>query len=416
MNCQTENFLHLLRSFLWGNTARLDSPDWAKLCELAGLHNLIPAVYSAASRTEEFSRADASARTQLLETTLVQSSRQFMRTQELFRIYEKLLSAGIQPLILKGLICRSLYPEPELRVSCDEDLWVRKEDLAACDRILRACGYTPDFDDVTPILDTVQEITYENGVLVIELHLNLFGTANSDRFQMTQVFCRSFSQNMELEIQGHKVFTLCPTEHFLFLFLHLYKHFSVSGAGLRHIMDFLMFLDKYNEDIDFTRIRLVVSQFRGELFYCSLLEIGKTYLGFSPQKSAELFSLSISRPELELLLEDIIQSGCFGNASKVQKLGSTYVMSYAISSETHRPQILPLLFPKAEFLYPSFPLLIRHRWLLPFAWCARILKFFWKTCRSDKKEVSEGIRYGKKRVRLLKKYKTFPGTVAKVDK
>ena len=80
-------------------------------------------------------------------------------------------------------------------------------------------------------------------------------------------------------------------------------------------------------------------------------------------------------------------------------------MSYAISSETHRPQILPLLFPKAEFLYPSFPFLIRRRWLLPFAWGARILKFFWKTCRSDKKEVTEGIRYGKKRVRLLKKYK-----------
>ena len=72
-------------------------------------------------------------------------------------------------------------------------------------------------------------------------------------------------------------------------------------------------------------------------------------------------------------MEDIIQSGCFGNASKVQKLGSTYVMSYAISSETHRPQILPRLFPNAEFLYPYFALIIRHRWLLPVGWCGRIL-------------------------------------------
>ena len=44
---------------------------------------------------------------------------------------------GVQPLVMKGIVCRNLYPKPDLRPSGDEDLLIPAKDFAAVD----ACFY-----------------------------------------------------------------------------------------------------------------------------------------------------------------------------------------------------------------------------------------------------------------------------------
>ena len=333
-----------------------------------------------------------------MESALYQSGAQYMRTQEFLSVYDEFAENGIHPRVLKGLICRSLYPNPDMRISCDEDLWITREDLPICDRILRSRGYQPDLEDITPLLDTIQEATYSNHTLTLELHMDHpFGTDDSVRLKMNQIFKNSYNQTMCVSIQGQRIYTLSPTEHCLFLFTHLYKHFLYGGVGIRQILDLLLFLNRYENEIDFDRINSAVILLEGE----TVLEIGRRYLGFSNLKSPRI------SPDTAPLLEDLIESGCFGNTSRFQRLAATFVAADSIHKNTGKPQILTLLFPSASRIYHNYPFLVKRPWLVPAAWVMRIFKFVKELLLSDRKLAAKSIRRGKKRTEILKKYKTI---------
>lgn len=142
MNAVSTDFLQLIRSYLWGETPRLRRPDWDGLYELARIHNLTPMIYEAAQGLPAFVNASEAVKHAFLESTLQMIVGQQRRTGLLFHIYQKLTDAGLRPLVLKGLVCRLLYPEPDARVSSDEDLWIAPHEFAACDRILSENGFT----------------------------------------------------------------------------------------------------------------------------------------------------------------------------------------------------------------------------------------------------------------------------------
>lgn len=49
---------------------------------------------------------------------------QTMRTNEFLELNKKLHAAGVRPLVVKGIICRNLYPQPDYRRFGDEDVLV----------------------------------------------------------------------------------------------------------------------------------------------------------------------------------------------------------------------------------------------------------------------------------------------------
>ena len=80
-------------------------------------------------------------------------------------------SAGFHPLVVKGIVCRSLYPHPELRPSADEDLYVCADEFEDCCAFLQSRGLVPD---KTPF-SLYGEVGFRgNNGLYIELHRDLF--------------------------------------------------------------------------------------------------------------------------------------------------------------------------------------------------------------------------------------------------
>ena len=398
MNRQTENFLNLIRAFLWNTEVNVADPDWNALFHMANIHNLIPAIYDAVYKLPCFSQAPSHIQKKFQESALYQSSVQFMRTQEFLTLNDEFQANDLHPRVLKGLICRSLYPQPDLRISCDEDLWIRAEDLPRYDRILRAHGYTPDFDDVTPILETIQEVTYESPVLTLELHTSHpFGTDDSIRMKMNQLFEHSFDRVSVETIEGHRVYTLSPTEHYLFLFTHLYKHFIVGGVGIRQILDLFLFYGKYRDQLDMRRIHSGITTLSGEEFYSAITEISRRHLGFTFLEPADAPS------DVDSLLDDLVESGCFGNYTRAHSLSQGYMLS----GERSHLRMIHLLFPPASRLYSTYPFLVRRPYLLPVAWCRRIIRLS-KELWNDKPLLSRGVSRAKKRTKLLKSLHTIP--------
>lgn len=399
MNLQAQNFFSLLRAFLHGEAAQLTDPDWDEIYLLARKNNLAPAICDAALTLPEFSAAPQHIREKYMHTLIAQSGAQLLRTESFFAVYREFLDRGIHPLVFKGIICRSLYSKPELRLSCDEDIWIPVESLSESDRILRKAGYTPAVPCESVNVETVQALTYTGVSLTIELHIHPFGTSSEIRRKMNRLFEDAFTNAVLMEINGHTVYTLNNTDHYLFLFTHLYKHFLGTGVGIRQIADLLLFGQKFHDRIDFKRVHKAVFSLGGTSFYRAVLAVGAEYLGFHGIRS--LFP----EKELDPLMDDLIESGCFGNETRAQQLSSVYVSLRNPSGRGRQRSLLSLIFPPFHGIAPRYRFLYRFPWLLPAAWTMRLTHFIRELLFENRRLLFDMVSRGRRRVELFRKYR-----------
>lgn len=83
-----------------------------------------------------------------------------------------LRDASLQALVVKGILCRSLYPKPDLRPSADEDLYVRAEEFVPLRDLLLSLGFQPLGDTARE----TEETAYRDpgSGLYVEVHRHLF--------------------------------------------------------------------------------------------------------------------------------------------------------------------------------------------------------------------------------------------------
>ena len=124
MITETETaFLAVIRAFLTEEKASpaeiqgLTEKQWNHLFVLAAQHSLLSAVYDVVGKTPEFAELPDELRRQV-KTQAMQSVLQQVSRTALFLSDEKELEhLGVQPLVMKGIVCRNLYPKPDLRPS-----------------------------------------------------------------------------------------------------------------------------------------------------------------------------------------------------------------------------------------------------------------------------------------------------------
>ena len=140
-------FLAVVRAFLTEEKAALEElaalteKQWNHLFVLAAQHSLLPAVYDVVGKTPEFAELPDELRRQV-KTQAMQSILQQVSRTALFLTDEKeLTQLGVQPLVMKGIVCRNLYPKPDLRPSGDEDLLIPEKDFAAVDACFMRKGF-----------------------------------------------------------------------------------------------------------------------------------------------------------------------------------------------------------------------------------------------------------------------------------
>ena len=126
MNIHEQRFLSVLNAALQGAAIQLnDLPedDWAQLLQLVQTHQVLPLFCQSLSPTPDCVVG-------LKGVLHRQVALQTLRTHAFLPVYRQLLEAGIKPLVVKGIACRSLYPQPDLRSSSDEDLLIPPEQFA----------------------------------------------------------------------------------------------------------------------------------------------------------------------------------------------------------------------------------------------------------------------------------------------
>ena len=234
---------------------------------------------------------------------------QALSTRDFLQLVNKMNEAKLHPLVVKGIIARKLYPIPDERVSGDEDLLITKELFPTYHQFFTEHNLVTG-DDLEPY-----EVPYQlkGSSLYIELHKTLFQEESVAYGSWNQFFEKAHERRTTEVIEGVEVSTMCPTDHFLFLILHAFKHFLHSGVGIRQVADIMMFASHY--EIDYDSIFNDLQKIHLEVFGATLLSIGKKYLHDAPipDKYLELSE------NMDHLLEDILDAGVYGNSSMSRK-------------------------------------------------------------------------------------------------
>ncbi len=374
----------------------LAAADWEDLRKLTVQHRLLPllaeALYPGSALSEipgEWARLSDAAR----KRTIAQAA----RTAEFLDLMDELAARGLEPVVMKGVVCRCLYPQPEQRVSSDEDLLIPREELPAYHTALLACGLRlldPHMD-----LDAAEEITYTDPDrdLCLELHVKPFPGSDTMWGDINACFENVSGRSVSVEIYRRHLRTMEPTDHLLYLLCHAYKHLIYSGVGIRQICDLCLLGQRCVTEIDWISLRRNCEELGIETLAAAMFQIGQRWLEIpAPAAFSDL------KPDEMPLLEDCLSGGLYG-AEDLDRVHSRAFTLDSIRAEREGRQAhgtVRALFPSSNSLAGRYPYLRKRPWLLPAAWVQRACRYLIR----EKADPGKSVRIGRERVALLRQY------------
>ncbi len=374
--------------------------DWETLMSFAGFLKVMPIAVEQAKSYESFLAVPSSG--SYISIAVSATVNQIKQTLEFSHIYQAFVGAGVYPLVLKGIICRSLYGElADHRVSGDEDILIKKSQFRKVDEVLKSFGYLPDNENVTKKqMDALQEVTYvnpQNGFRV-EVHFNAIGKGTELKRRMNSCFENVWDNCRKADINGTEFLTLSHTDHFLFLIFHALKHFTAGGLGIRQVMDIAMYRKSFENEINWTYIDQKLAELSAQSFFEDMMFISKKYLGFE-------FDVKYETECPEELLDDILESGIYGNDTQARRTATNMVVaSTDIKNGNKLTLLFKTVFPGKNQMLFDTPEIQDKPWLILKAYFKRIGRFISHSKEHKNTLASQSVEIGKKRISLIKKY------------
>lgn len=395
-------FLAILQAALHGekySDPLLNAEQWRLVLQVAKAHEVLSLVYDSAVKCRSFFQVEYGLRSELRDQSIFSASRQAIQNNEFLTLLLHAQDKGLDPIVLKGVVVRSLYPTPILRPSVDEDLLVSPEEAERFNAFLLDEGLFRD--DPEADIGTADELSYhkENSPTYIELHTSLFPQDSKAYGDCNAPFADSAKRSVHVQIEDVSVRTLAPTDHILYLILHVYKHFLHSGFGIRQIADICVFSEHYDSEIDWHHVSDELKELRILKLAGAIYLIGSKHLGFSMPAAFEGIEI-----DEQPLLDDILTGGLYGISDINRLHASTVTLGAVEADKTGKKRgILHSLFPSANELSGRFKYLRKAPWLLPAAWVQRDFNYLFKR-GNQKKDPAESIRIGNERIELIRQY------------
>jgi len=398
-----------MRQYLVSNGKDCSAPDfaadadWADILRIARHNKCDSFIYQTIRKWNlKDNGLDIGILNQYKKELLFMGAQQIRAEAELIEVITEFNNAGVEFMLLKGKMLADLYPDPVLRFTYDADIYISSDYIDKTEKILFGRGYIN-----IPNEAVVHEKTFTlNGILVIDLHTRLFDKFYEyNRMAVVESGLELSSNRMSIQIMGVSVDTLSINHLFIYMVCHHAKHFISSGITTRDIIDLCVYVNKYNEQLDWDLIMTILNRFGLKEFALNLLYICQHYLNMA--------DLSLNYDYIEddvilMLLHDIIERTADGDSAFERSSAKDIVENIYFGSRlgTKYHSITSTLFPGIRSLSPKYRYAIKKPVLLPIAWVHRVCSYFWRLV-SKQRIVSHAERkkIAKDRVTLLKRVK-----------
>ena len=390
-------FLAALRASIRGKnySPPSDEKAWHGAVRLAQSHSVLPLLVEAVCSSTEGEKLCRP----YIEHAKRLTRAQAQRTADFLLLYDFLAGRGLHPAVMKGIVLRALYPQPEQRASTDEDLLIRTDEFPVYRQAMLDYGLKPVVPNADEEIEHEVAFADKSRGLYVEIHKQPFAPESDAYGDLSALFVGALDRCATEKFYGQELMTLAPTDHLLYLLCHAYKHFLHGGFGIRQVCDMGLFAERYGAKIDWAYIRQSCERVRIARFAAALFRISQKQLGFA--MAAAFADIEVDESDL---LEDILTGGLYGVNDVNRAHSATITLDAVAKQKQGRRSTGPLasVFLPLDSMKGKFPYLKKYPWLLPAAWVQRVGRYLLR--RSKAVDPAASVRIGGERVRLLKEY------------
>lgn len=264
---------------------------------------------------------------------------------------------------LKGLFLKDYYPEEEMRQMTDNDILFDKQYSKEIYEYMTEKGY-----EAVEYNESNHDEYLKKPVYNFEMHKDLFSEEHDIRWQKYYANTKS----MLIKDEGNDFgYYFSDEDFYIYNILHAYNHYIKRGTGIRTVIDFYLYLNKNQDKMDFDYIEK-------ECGKLGVTDFEKTIRALSSKifaNSGKDYSENLTEEERDMF-DYIFFAGTFGTRENY----INYKMSVAknnggeVTKKTRIKYIFSRMFPGMDFFEKYYPIVYRHKWLLPFAYIYRIFK------------------------------------------
>lgn len=283
MNASQEQLLSLLTIAIHGGVPAYEtfsSVNGEELFDLALQQNVYTFLYPTLNRYREELKLDEQIMRRWKDATLYTAARQVSMLNGIRIILSLFESNGIAVISLKGLVLKQLYPQPELRNMGDIDLLIHEKDIQKSIEFLSPHGYLPNSKDFNnPRFMHIG--MKKSGSFSVELHRTLWHPIIM-KTRDDQIWLNHIWQNKRLiTMEGFQFTALSLEDELINLIVHLARHVMESGAQLRQLCDFVLFIKCYRNMLDFEYVDQTIKSMELYTFYQNLFTTCHMFLGLT---------------------------------------------------------------------------------------------------------------------------------------
>lgn len=312
---------------------------------------------------------------------------------------------GIKCAILKGMTIGRLYAMPEARISSDMDILIDGKDEDKAVKILTGLGY--DCEERSKHDHHMKAMHKTGGLL--EVHVALHSAPTNDIILDDEI-----RYNEDFHRLPDGTYTLGIQDNLVYLSAHLIKHLINDATGVRQMMDLLLYMKEYENEIDWDKYNSLMKKLGYDTLIRVIKGIGVKYFGM---EFADAITEGNGLPEL---LEDCEIGGVFGRNEKdrarffsiyTQRRSKKRTVSYLFYRffKSER-SVFSLLFPPASAIKERFNYVKKYPILLPVGWVHRFVAIFLKTSGKEVAKTEKDIKENdiiERRIKMAEKLGMF---------
>ena len=253
---------------------------------------------------------------------------------------------------------------PGLRISGDVDILIKPEDEKHVMKFLEERNFIVKEREKNSQNFTA---THQKAGL-FEIHVKLFDSefdkhVLQGKFKVREPFDKMITP------EGTEINKLGKNDGLYFAASHMIKHFVKDGLGLRQISDWLLYIKKYENEVDMNEFNSVIKELNFEKFINAMYTIGNKYFKMD-------FECEFENPED--ILFDMDSGGSFGHNDKDRAKYKTKLLNN-LYGKSERDTYKNVLTRLLKIAFPSRRALIQKGFIpknstvfmLPLGWVKR---------------------------------------------
>ena len=258
-------------------TIKTEGVSWRAVYELARKQGVLAIAFDGLMQIFEQDKAFAKSFPLPLKLQWINASlsieQRYERQREVYTdLAERWAEQGIKTLCLKGLAFSTYYPVPNHRECGDFDCYLY-DDYAKGNDIARELGARVDEG-----MYKHSEIIYRK--MMVENHRFIVAVRGGKKMKKLHTLLDNIARTEgRKQLFDTKIEMPSPMFNALFMSHHSLSHFLSEGIRLRHILDWALFLEKEQNNLDWGRFYALCEEFGMRKFIDCSTAIAVKYLG-----------------------------------------------------------------------------------------------------------------------------------------